>query len=642
MHNFRFEKALKHKSVTLHVAVYGLARALRPFVHRPAVSFVAVLRVESPEDLDVYQTAAEYLLRLQRKRSINDFSEENNEGVEAFGDFADAVNIRRAQTLRYMRRTIVLHTGGGDIPGQVLMAADLVAEIEPPLPGHYLAAAEVTGLSGMTEADAGFLCGCSFYNVKLAFRSRRPLANGLRRLKTLAAELAVEEKHEAAAVASAPVSARRCLEEAVGYGEAKDWGLRVAEDLKAWSAGTLSWTDVDRGALLVGPPGSGKTSYASMLAASCGAALVTASAAKWQAMGHLGDLLKAMRGSFEEAMRQTPSILFLDEFDSLGSRDDDDGQNSNYARQVINGLLELLDGAIGHEGVVVVGATNYPDRIDPGLLRPGRLETHLVIPPLDGEARLHVLCGHIGIENLKFADGGFEVATVGWSGAQIEKLARDARRVARLARRPVCASDVEALLPERVPVPAEMLDRLAVHELGHAIVGVLVGQELLAVEIEDAKYGAGVGSFGRTGFQQPGMKIWTRSDYLDELVCYLAGMAAEQLVFGEHSDGAGGSERSDLARATYLATLIETHLAMGDVMVSEQDDDKRRLEMLRADPRRFAKIDVIIKEQMERARDMIAPRMDALLVLKAKLVERKRLEGGEVVHCLDQNQMCKA
>ncbi|CAN7442739.1 ATP-binding protein [Pararhizobium sp. LjRoot235] len=132
--------------------------------------------------------------------------------------------------------------------------------------------------------------------------------------------------------------------------------------------------------LLSDPPGCGKTSFAAALARTCGVKLVLASAARWQAMGHLGDLLKAMRRAFDDATKNSTSILFIDEFDSFGDRQALSGDNASYSRQVVNGLLECMDGVRGREGVIVIGATNFPALIDEALLRPGRLERHCAIP----------------------------------------------------------------------------------------------------------------------------------------------------------------------------------------------------------------------------------------------------------------------
>ncbi len=150
------------------------------------------------------------------------------------------------------------------------------------------------------------------------------------------------------------------IEQLAGYGKATEWALNLVEDISAWREGSISWSDVDAGLLLSGPPGCGKTLFASAVARSCGAAFLAASSAQWQARGHLGDMLKAMRKTFREAIAAAPAILFLDEFDSFGSRKLLRGDNASYGLQVINALLELLDGADGREGVVVIAATNRP------------------------------------------------------------------------------------------------------------------------------------------------------------------------------------------------------------------------------------------------------------------------------------------
>jgi cell division protease FtsH len=289
----------------------------------------------------------------------------------------------------------------------------------------------------MTRTHAEFLAEQPLESIKLAFRKGRPLINSIRRLKRQAVL-------EAEATVVPPSKPTVTLNDMHGYGLAKDWGLRLAEDISAWQQGVIAWEDVDRGALIYGPPGCGKTTYAQALADTCGVELVIASAGRWQARGHLGDFLKAMRASFAEATKKAPSILFIDEFDSMGSREiASDGDNHDYKRQAINGLLECLDPVEGREGVVVIGATNDPKAIDPALLRPGRLEITIQIPLPDDIARVGILKQHLAGHEIAGDLAEFVASSRGWSGADIMKVARDVRRLARVRGVPLTERPVD-------------------------------------------------------------------------------------------------------------------------------------------------------------------------------------------------------
>ncbi len=180
-----------------------------------------------------------------------------------------------------------------------------------------------------------------------------------------------------------------------GYGEARDWALGLKDDLALWRAGTLQWDDMSVKLLLSGPPGTGKTTFARALCNTLQIPLFATSVATWLEPGYLGDVLLRMTASFAEAEAASPAILFLDEIDGIGRRSS--GRDwSDYWNTVVNRALELLDGAARSTGVIVIGATNRPAMLDPALIRSGRLEKHIVIPPPTTDALTGILEHHLG------------------------------------------------------------------------------------------------------------------------------------------------------------------------------------------------------------------------------------------------------
>ena len=148
--------------------------------------------------------------------------------------------------------------------------------------------------------------------------------------------------------------------------------------------------------LLSGPPGTGKTTFARALCNTLQVPLLVTSVMTWLEPSHLGDVLKRMKLAFEEAEENKPVILFVDEIDALGRRQSADRAYADYWNAVVNRALELLDGVTAHEGVIVVGATNRPENLDPALLRSGRLERHVRIGLPDTEALVGILAHHLG------------------------------------------------------------------------------------------------------------------------------------------------------------------------------------------------------------------------------------------------------
>lgn len=186
------------------------------------------------------------------------------------------------------------------------------------------------------------------------------------------------------------------VEHLAGYGAARYWALDLKSDLALWRNGQLGWSDMSTKLLLSGPPGTGKTTFAKALCNSLQVPMLATSVAQWLEPGYLGDVLKCMSSAFETAGKHKPAILFVDEIDGIGRRGDSSRYYAEYWDSLVNRALELLDGVGKSEGVIVVGATNHPDKIDPALRRSGRLERHIIIPQPDNNALIGILAHHLG------------------------------------------------------------------------------------------------------------------------------------------------------------------------------------------------------------------------------------------------------
>lgn len=181
-----------------------------------------------------------------------------------------------------------------------------------------------------------------------------------------------------------------------GYGKAKDWALDLKADLDDYRASILAWSEMSTKLLLSGPPGTGKTTFARALCNSLQVPLVVTSVSTWLQGGHLNDVIDRMSKTFVEARAMAPAILFIDEIDGIGKRQPAEREYADYWNTVVNKALELLDGAVKNEGLIIVGATNRPDHIDEAIKRSGRLETHIEIPRPDVPTLAEILAHHLG------------------------------------------------------------------------------------------------------------------------------------------------------------------------------------------------------------------------------------------------------
>lgn len=285
------------------------------------------------------------------------------------------------------------------------------------------------------------------------------------------------------------------VEDLYGYGAAAVWGLDLCVDLAAYASGDLGWQDVDAGCLLFGPPGTGKTLFASALAASSGLPFVATSYADWQSQGegHSGYVVKALRQRFSDAIAAAPAILFIDEIDVVGSRGGH-GDHDGWWRMIITALLESLDGTTRREGLVVIAACNDPNQLDPALIRSGRLDRRFEIGLPDETALARIFAHHLpGADETAFATAATVLAGSA-SGADVARIAREARRVARRQKRDLVAGDLLSIAMPEDTRPPEVQRLTAVHEAGHAVAAMSLGRmpEALSVIRDGSQFGGQV------------------------------------------------------------------------------------------------------------------------------------------------------
>ncbi len=352
---------------------------------------------------------------------------------------------------------------------------------------------------------------------------------------------------------------------------------QVLADLRDWEAGRIKWADVTCGLLLEGPPGCGKTELPKLLAREAGFPVFAASLSKWQSEGERSsDLLQKMRAFFDRARQSSPAIVFIDELDAIGDRNRPHDHNSSWTSSIVAGLLECLDGFDGREGVVVIAATNFASKIDAALVRPGRFDHqvrmgHPTPDLLPTAFRYHL------VDDLRDADLTSVCAkATGLSGAQVAQAVKAARATARRERRALRPEDlIRSVEHLRPPIAPEMAWAVSVHETGHAIVAHATGRarpKLLTLY-----------DGGGHAVMIPQPNAMRRTDIEAEIAFFLAGRAAERLVLGRPSGGAGGREGSDLAQATERAAGLEMPYGLGDsgtLWIGQPGDaaDRRRFD----------------------------------------------------------------
>lgn len=615
-------KSMQYLKAPQDVALYcTLRRALRKapdFIG--GYDCVVLLNVPSGRSGEDYDAcAASLLLRLSANRDDMAYM------MIAADDKPRTIIKRMEGDCSGKRRLLIFREQGAELPFQVSLKVDVEVDLQPISMMDFRIGCRIAYQIDVTPSEAEAAMSYPLPHVWAALRRGRPIRSALARLA------------EASGLDVKPPRDKRAalppLQDMYGYGAAKEWGLELAQDLIDWQRGKIDWSEVDTGIVLSGPPGVGKTQFAAALARQCNVPIIATSLARWQARGHLGDLLKAMRSDFDKAKESAPCILFCDELDSFGDRNSFSADNRDYSTQVVNGFLEHLDGLDGREGVVVLGATNALDRIDPAILRPGRLNRHVAVPLPTATDRIAILQQQLGQSLPRKHHPRLMAATNGFSGADLAKVARDAKRIARRAKRDVALADIMKSLPEMVAITGELRRALAVHEAGHtvAVIALDHGKFYGAMIIDHTRNDSETVPGGGAYFEVPNVGYRTAQTYRDRIVVLLAGIAAEEVLLGAVSDGAGAGPNSDLAQATRIATVLQSGMGMGNRLRHSLAKSDRDLETLRLhDPGVAIWVDDLLRTEFERAKQVIRSHLKLVEAIADELEAKGKVSADQV------------
>lgn len=464
----------------------------------------------------------------------------------------DRLNGKIQDLLALGRAVVIITSNLAAIPALLQRASDQIFTVPPPRRQFVSALLrEITPGSRRVNL-AGLACDrLTPLILRLAYRRGTNANVFLQRLRMLTSPVPAHDSGGK----SMP------LDRLHGVDEAKNWAMDLKADLARYRRGELPWRQLTRGLLLAGPPGTAKTTLAHSMADFCGLAFVSCSYAAWQRSndGHLGEVLKAMAASFAEARSRQPALLFIDELDSLGARNQR-SQRDDWWRSVINALLEQMDGSDGNEGLIFVGASNHPDLIDPAILRSGRMEDRITLHPPSADALAKIYRDQLEGEIDDLVDlRQIGRISAGLTGADVVKACNTARRRARNSGRLVNFDDLLVAITAKGPhTDPEFQHRIAVHEAGHAVIAI----SLPELQLDHVSI-VGHGNKGGSTSMRLGTKaLVTQAAISAHLTAILGGRAAEEILLGEISAGAGGSEGSDLSHATQLAASAELSLGM--------------------------------------------------------------------------------
>jgi len=436
------------------------------------------------------------------------------------------------------------------------------------------------------------------------------------------------------------------FEDVAGADEEKEEMAELVNFLKDPRKYTNLGARIPKGVLMVGPPGTGKTYLAKAIAGEAGVPFFSISGSDFVEM-YVGVGASRVRDMFEQAKKNSPCIIFIDEIDAVGRhRGSGLGGGHDEREQTLNQLLVEMDGFSKYESIIVIAATNRPDILDPALTRPGRFDRKITVGYPDMRARELMLGVHAKNKPLAEDVSLLDVAknTVGFTAADLENLMNESALLAARDDSDVITNDHIKEATFRVIVGPEKRSRVmtepekkltAYHEAGHAIAVKLSGSNKRVDRISIIPAGSAGGYTASRADEDT--SYMTKTQLISEIVVSLGGKAAEEIVLGEVSTGAS----ADLKQANSIAMNMVTKYGMSDAVgnrILDQGSDEVFLgrdyghrssvsESLASVV--DAEVKKIIDSAYDDAKRILTENIDKLHAVAQKLIELEKLEGDE-------------
>jgi len=441
---------------------------------------------------------------------------------------------------------------------------------------------------------------------------------------------------------------RVTFEDVAGIDEAREELQEIVEFLKDPQRFSKLGGQIPKGALLVGSPGTGKTLLARAIAGEAGVPFFTISGSDFVEM-FVGVGASRVRDMFEQAKKNSPCIVFIDEIDAVGrSRGHGLGNSNDEREQTLNQLLVEMDGFEANEGIIIIAATNRPDVLDPALLRPGRFDRQVVVPIPDIDGREKILGVHMKKVPLAPDVNPRTIArgTPGFSGADLANLVNEAALLAARRNKRLVAMQEFEDAKDKVMMGAERRSMVmtedekkmtAYHEAGHALVSL---NEPASDPIHKATIiprGRALGMVMR--LPERDSYSYHRDKMHANLAVAMGGRVAEDIIFGHDKVSSGAS--GDIQYATDLARNMVTKWGMSEVLGPLQYEQSQEGYLGMGQTARTmagdetnklidAEIKRLVEEGLRRATDILTEQEDKLHLLAQALLEYETLSGEEI------------